>query len=295
MFKDRWLKVEMERVQTKWDLTGSGVGYANNETGAALNNFLTDSEIAEQPNVVFLDEFEKTKAEVRQALLNVWDKGEWLSNRDHQKYPCSNTIWIVATNAVDDVIQGYFKANPGAGALENLDRTKSELSAVCSKHLRDMWTAPVAGRIHCIVPFLPFSEPEQKVLAESMLLDHIKVYAHPPNSKRKVGDLKVHYQNSVVSHIANAYSKHTGAREITKVLKRDVDTEICARWADHGMKELWISTVLRGELRTLNFSLSPPPPEEVESDKPVVAPVSAPVAVPVPTPAPPSVPDIDLS
>lgn len=76
----------------------------------ALNNFLTDSEIAEQPNIVFLDEFEKTRNEVRQALLNVWDKGEWLDNRDHHKYACTNTIWIVATNAVDDVIQTYFKA-----------------------------------------------------------------------------------------------------------------------------------------------------------------------------------------
>lgn len=106
---------------------------------------------------------------------------------------------------------------------------------------------------------------------------------------------RVYYQNSVVSHIASTYSKHTGAREISKVLKRDVDTEVCARWADHGMSELWISTIVRGELRTLNFSMSPPPPEEPETEKPAAVPaVPAPVVAPSSMPVLPAVPDIDM-
>lgn len=77
--------------------------------------------------VVFLDEFDKTTEEVRQSLLILFDQGTpcrsfsyclfvefifylgiYKDRRDtSQEYDCSNTIWILATNLGEQIIQEF--------------------------------------------------------------------------------------------------------------------------------------------------------------------------------------------
>lgn len=48
--------------------------YSGWESGSPLNNFLSKEQ--DKRSVVFLDEFDKTTAELRQALLTTFDDGK---------------------------------------------------------------------------------------------------------------------------------------------------------------------------------------------------------------------------
>lgn len=56
------------------DLFGPKFPYSGWENGSPLNNFLSNDQ--GKRSVVFLDEFDKTTADVRQALLTTFDDGK---------------------------------------------------------------------------------------------------------------------------------------------------------------------------------------------------------------------------
>jgi ATP-dependent Clp protease ATP-binding subunit ClpB len=60
-------------VTDVWGLFGPTMGWSGYEKGSQLNNFLAQN--SSQRSVVFLDEFDKTKKEVRDALLLATEKG----------------------------------------------------------------------------------------------------------------------------------------------------------------------------------------------------------------------------
>ena len=68
------LEIDCAQTRNEFALLGSSIGYYANEGGSQLNNFLTDN--AGNRCVVFLDEFDKTTPEVREALLKVMDSGK---------------------------------------------------------------------------------------------------------------------------------------------------------------------------------------------------------------------------
>lgn len=70
-----------------------------------MNNFLARK--AGQRCVVFLDEFEKTTADVHKSLLLPFDNGKIYYGRVN--VDCSKTLWILATNALDPIIKGFCK------------------------------------------------------------------------------------------------------------------------------------------------------------------------------------------
>lgn len=82
------------------------------ERGTPLNNFLAKNH--EERCIVFLDEFEKTSPDIHKTLLLPFDNGEYQDRRNLDKINCSKTIWILATNAHDGVIQDFATANKNA-------------------------------------------------------------------------------------------------------------------------------------------------------------------------------------
>ena len=68
-----WIDIDCAQTSTEFGLLGSTSGYASNAEGSQLNNFLAAQ--ANKRCVVFLDEFDKTKDKVREALLKVTDTG----------------------------------------------------------------------------------------------------------------------------------------------------------------------------------------------------------------------------
>jgi hypothetical protein len=66
--------IDCAQVRDRMDLLGASNGYTRSDEGSQLNNFLGDH--SGKRAVVFLDEFDKTENEVRNALLVVMEKGE---------------------------------------------------------------------------------------------------------------------------------------------------------------------------------------------------------------------------
>lgn len=100
------LVIDCIEMRYETDLFGPKHPYHGSEVGSPLNNHLANE--GGKRSVVFLDEFDKSTEEVRQSLLILFDQGIYRDRRDFTKqYDCSNTIWIVATNLGDVVIQAF--------------------------------------------------------------------------------------------------------------------------------------------------------------------------------------------
>jgi len=65
--------IDMSKTQSPMSLFGATAGYKRSEKGNPLNNYLARH--TSERCVVFLDEFDKTKQEVRQSLLTILDSG----------------------------------------------------------------------------------------------------------------------------------------------------------------------------------------------------------------------------
>lgn len=68
------LDIDCAQTNTLFTLLGTSAGYHGHEIGSPLNNFLAES--GNKRGIVFLDEYDKTQQEVRDALLKVMDSGE---------------------------------------------------------------------------------------------------------------------------------------------------------------------------------------------------------------------------
>jgi ATP-dependent Clp protease ATP-binding subunit ClpA len=77
------LVVDCTIVQHEIELFGGRHPYVNADKGTPLNNHLTKYD--GERSIVFLDEFEKTSAEVHQALLLPFDNGNLKSCMAHPR------------------------------------------------------------------------------------------------------------------------------------------------------------------------------------------------------------------
>jgi ATP-dependent Clp protease ATP-binding subunit ClpB len=79
-----FIDIDCAQTSTLFTLLGPTAGYQGHDIGSPLNNFLAGN--ADRLAVVFLDEFDKTQQEVRDALLKVMDNGEL----------CEIAVWEVS-------------------------------------------------------------------------------------------------------------------------------------------------------------------------------------------------------
>jgi len=124
--------VDCTEMKHETDLFGPKKPYLGYQAGSPVNNFLARN--SGKRCIVFLDEFEKTTREVQNALLIPFDEGEfpfpclcagrsdgvvlmtncpgrYLDRRNQGSVDSSQTIWIIATNAVDDIILDYCESH----------------------------------------------------------------------------------------------------------------------------------------------------------------------------------------
>ncbi|KAI3316621.1 P-loop containing nucleoside triphosphate hydrolase protein [Xylariaceae sp. AK1471] len=182
--------VDCTIVSREIELFGPREPYIGAQKGSSLNNFLANH--AEKRCIVFLDEFEKTTAAIHQSLLLPFDSGEYQDRRHGTTIDCSQTIWILATNALDPTIKSFCSDNPEIlGSDESVALSLSkQLSQEIRKEFLKQFHAPLTGRISGFIPFLPFNEGEQAVVAHKFLLDLRKKVRDPVTlSSDKAGQL----------------------------------------------------------------------------------------------------------
>ncbi|KAJ6098845.1 hypothetical protein N7467_000380 [Penicillium canescens] len=164
--------VDCTEMKHETDLFGPKKPYIGHELGSPLNNFLARS--SGRRSIVFLDEFEKTTREVQNALLVPFSEGRYSDRRNRQDVDSSQTIWIFATNAADEIILDFFEIHKYE-LMEDDHVRRSELTfnltSSIKKQLKSTFGNPLSGRISVVVPFLPFSLVEAAVVAHKFVLE----------------------------------------------------------------------------------------------------------------------------
>ncbi|KAF2089331.1 P-loop containing nucleoside triphosphate hydrolase protein [Saccharata proteae CBS 121410] len=168
--------VDCTQMRTEWQLFGPPQGYKGCENGSPLNGFIAKN--AGKSCVVFLDEFDKTVREVREALLTITENGSYVDRTSNKAVNAKKVIWILATNLGDETIEKQ---------------------------------PPFVGRIRLVVPFFPFSLDEQTVIAHKFLLQLVDNVRQPldlrPSVNRYIGHMHLNLRGDVelARYIAERY------------------------------------------------------------------------------------------
>lgn len=207
--------------------------YYGHMEGSPLNNHLAQH--SGDRSIVFLDEFEKTYEEVRNALLLVLDSGIYRDRRNGKALDCTKTIWVLATNHGQELIVKFYnqfmrdqtEEVRAKAPFDRLDRTLKEAFTL-------EMGAPMTGRFSLIVPFLPFSRGEQAVVTHKFLLDFADEMRQPIDldAKRLLGHIHVHIHNDgqLSEHLAEmGYEEELGARSLHRVVEEQVQGRLVER------------------------------------------------------------------
>ncbi|OTA94945.1 hypothetical protein M434DRAFT_381613 [Hypoxylon sp. CO27-5] len=226
--------VDCTIVNREIELFGPRHPYAGADRGTPINNFLARN--SGQRCIVFLDEFEKTTKEIHQALLLPFDNGEYQDRRHLTTVDCSKTIWILATNALDDTINEFCEDNKD---IYSQDEARKEKEAKrLSKELKNafltIFDAPITGRVTDFIPFLPFSEEEQAVVAHKFLLELREKVRQPirlseTEDEQLLGNVKLHIRQdgAVCRALAKSeYHPNLGARSLHTAVKHEVEAKL---------------------------------------------------------------------
>ncbi|CAI6331887.1 unnamed protein product [Periconia digitata] len=229
--------IDCTKLRDVWALFGSTAGWNRNADGSKLNNFLAAN--ASRRSVVFMDEFDKTEKSVRDALLLITQNGAYEDRRTNTAIDCTQTIWILATNHGDDLINEYYSKN--IEKLSEKQRNNVDLKTLQAglKHeYRNKFGAPFSGRVSCVVPFFPFSKSECAVIAHRFLLNFGSQIRKPidmnPDSIRLIGHcrLSLEEDGKVCTELSNAfYNKDLGARSLQNAVD-SVSTDLSVEYSN---------------------------------------------------------------
>ncbi|KAI2634775.1 P-loop containing nucleoside triphosphate hydrolase protein [Hypomontagnella submonticulosa] len=227
------------------ELFGPRPPFCGHESGSPLNNFLARN--SGDRCIVFMDEFEKTSKEIHNTLLLPFQDGRYEDRRNGSIIDCSKTIWILATNKLDDSIHAFCQANEqGIFQSEDEDAQDRLVTKLCRqlrKEFIEEFSAPLAGRVTEILPFLVFSPPESAVITHRLLMDletevsrQVRLTLNR-ESDVYVGNINISINNdaTVCSTIANEeYDKKTGARSISQAVERSVQDPLVSQYLKNG-------------------------------------------------------------
>ncbi|SMY21909.1 unnamed protein product [Zymoseptoria tritici ST99CH_1A5] len=219
-----FIDIDCAQTSTLWTLLGPTGGYQDHQLGSPLNNFL--ARCGGKRAVVFLDEYDKTEKDVRDALLTVMASGTYCERRGNTNVDCRKVIWILATNKGDTAIATFHKKYIASRKEEDISKVSVvSLSRQLHKLFTTLYSPAVAGRINAIIPFFPFSPGEQAVVAHKFILhlhDTVRkdIDMKEPNP-RLIGHclLSLNDDGKICQHLArDGYVEELGARSLdTKV------------------------------------------------------------------------------
>jgi len=169
--EDAFHKVDCGKITDGREFFGMSGAFYGSKEGSALNNFVTRMALEnESIGVVLLDEIEKAEKSVIHGLYQVLDKGEWTNKclekgRSHTEVvSCRNIIFVMTTNAADNIISNYVTKNQHiySADMDDLEDTVDELNLKVQKSLQlsPPFIDAFIGRIGKVVPFLPMANNE---------------------------------------------------------------------------------------------------------------------------------------
>jgi hypothetical protein len=241
------------------NLGGYGGGFGGYASDGQLTSWLRARQ--GKNTIVFLDEFEKVKQltsslghdqskKIYQSFLEPWQEGVLTdqgktgsasrssssnkSSGNSNKIDCSKTVWILTSNwGQDEIVQFasdhqdrvYRKMDAKDEAWLQMNLVKKILQPIVLKQFQGVHQELKAlySRIDKIVPFLPFTTREQKVVADTALRERENLYRLPavltgdPGQRRAIGNMHLTHTKEFGDHAANEYDPMQGARAMVAI------------------------------------------------------------------------------
>lgn len=162
---------------------------------------------------------------------------------------CSQTIWILATNKLDDSIHAFCGANEQVLFEAEEEGAHDKLIRKLCRDLRTEFIrhfdAPLGGRITEIIPFLVFAPREAAVIVHKALMDletsvtnRVRLTLNREEDVY-VGNISIRIRNdaTVCFTIAHdEYEKRAGARSIIQAVERIVQDPLVSQYLQDGDK-----------------------------------------------------------
>ena len=224
------LIVDCTEMKYETDIFGPKAPYAGHQEGSKLNNFL--AEHSGQRAVVFLDEFEKTTADVHKSMLLPFESGIYQDRRNQKKLDCTKIIWILAANLGEAMIQKFWTAHKDSqGDSDQLHIDSDKLSTLLEGVAIRAFGAPLTGRLSYTIPFLPFNDLEQAVATYKFMREFKNEIRKAVNVEAKLFPrrLILNYTNDgqLAQHLAKHYYSHElGARSLQKAVHRHIKQKL---------------------------------------------------------------------
>ena len=248
-------RVDMTEMKHETDLFGPKKPYYGHQIGTVLNNFLATH--SGKRCVVFLDEFEKTTNEVRQAMLLLLESGFYKDRRTDKSLDCTKVIWILAANLGETSIEKFW-------ATHLKDQTVAKQNAapytLLQRELEIQFTAslgaPITGRLSAIIPFFPFSAGEQAVTTYKFMRELWTMVRGPidVSAKKFARHSYLNFINdsAIALHLAKKhYSPQLGARSLEKAVHHDIRQQLAYKQMED--LEEWKDDM--NERRLVNFDV----------------------------------------
>ena len=218
--------VDCTTHQEETDMFGAQAPYMGYKEGSSVNNHLV--KMAGQRTVIFLDEFDKTTDEVHRAMLLLFESGSYRDRRENNKeVDCKRVIWILAANFADEIIKTFWATHIKEQSDQKREKAPfRQLQNSVRRSVKNNIGAPLTGRINSVVPFLPFTEAEQAVVAYKFMREMWHIVRKPIDTGSGLlkGHAFVHFvdDGKIASYLAKEYEIDLGARSLASAVAKDV-------------------------------------------------------------------------
>jgi hypothetical protein len=254
--EDNFLFIPCQSIRDDADLFGSRLGGARNgsySSDGQLTHWLRQRQ--KKKCIIFLDEFEKMQEltsalgwgqakKIYQSFLEPWNDGTLsdqgaasgsgttnlidTTSAGGDKIDCTQCIWILTSNWGQHEIIDFCEKNKSrmhkkvdrkdVAWIQN-DLVKKILRPLCIREFGSVHedVKALCRRIDAIVPFVPFTVKERKVVADTALTERFSLYREPcvldgPEEKRRsLGNLRLHSTKAFAAYAADLYDPMQGA------------------------------------------------------------------------------------
>ncbi len=231
---DPLIRLDMSEYMEKHSvakIVGSPPGYVGYDEAGQLTE-----QVRRKPySVVLFDEIEKAHPDVMNILLQILDEGR-ITDSHGRKVSFENTVIVMTSNAGSGIRENALGFN-----RDSQTASRDKAMKALSEFLRPEFLA----RVDEIVAFRSLDEGDYAKIA-ALSLDEMKDVL----AERHI---TLSYTENALRAVAKkAFGHASGARDIRRVLRREVEDRICAMMVEHPENEISQISLDAGENEELS-------------------------------------------
>ena len=233
---DALIRLDMSEFMEKHavsKLIGAPPGYVGYDEAGQLTE-----KVRRKPySVILFDEIEKAHPDILNILLQILDDGR-ITDSQGRTVNFENTVLVMTSNAGSD----------NNGTLLGFNKTQAEASKdKALKALREFLRPEFLGRVDDIIAFAPLEKESLEKIA-ALILDELK----PILAERHIS---FSYDSKVCTYFAEKCDGKSGARELRKMVRKEIEDKIIATMIDNPELNFKYVTVKCNNIPELEFSL----------------------------------------